>query len=851
MTRSLTAHLTWRSRRFLAVAQGLVLLAASAAFASPFPSWSPPGKNVALKKPYTVETLGKTRPYGGTQDSGDATQLTDGVYVGDVRVFWLDKKAVGWERGPVSITIDLGETQTIGGLSYSTASGPSSGVGWPPSILILASEDGKDYHAVGELVGLSAKFGPPAGGRHRYVTDALQVRCRYVRLATLGSLYIFCDEIEVYAAPKGVEGAPPAEFGPAIADARRHVLENGTTLAVAARVATDAAHIAATIAGFEQLDEATRKRFLDRLDKLRDNVWPPAPVEDSRRFRAVAPLNDAHAAVYAVLGDAARAAGYAPVTVWWKNRWLRQSPLELPPKVEGVEPVALHVRLMKGERRSEIVNIGNFTGAARVAKVRFIDLPGGERPAYLDVRQVEYVAMQSRPWDADALPLANAANGVWEVALPAGLSRQIWFDFRLDRGGCPAGRHEGRVELALDDGTKTVVPLTLDVANSDMPPPRDRAVAIGCWDYTDQNGWGILTTSNVPAAVAHMRDSGVTAPWSRAGGRGALFPHPGAAEFDEEGRLVKEPDYSAFDQWVSMWPDAKLYMIYANGWGYFGRDPGAEKASQTELDEDQRRMGEVMKAWAAHMRKIGVDPARIALCLFDEPQFGSQARIIHYWGRAIKAAVPEFKLYEDTRIKPPYYENPDVLNMLDIMDIITPGTDYDYQRLGQQAVDFYEKLRQKGKTMGFYACAQNPSEAESTRYYRLQQWECWRINKGGSQSWAGFWSYSDNRGASPWNQIPGGAGRNWCITYVDDTSVTDGKHWLAIFEGAQDYEYLLILKNKLEAARKSGREDEAVEMAQTLLDTLPAEVVEAVRGGDMTACDAGRLKVLDAIASLD
>lgn len=101
--------------------------------------------------------------------------------------------------------------------------------------------------------------------------------------------------------------------------------------------------------------------------------------------------------------------------------------------------------------------------------------------------------------------------------------------------------------------------------------------------------------------------------------------------------------------------------------------------------------------------------------------------------------------------------------------------------LCRPAVDFYETARQKGKTMGFYACAKKNSEGESTRYYRLQQWECWRISKGGAESWAGFWSYSDNRSARPWNQLAGGTGRNWCLAYLDDTSATGGKHWLAVF----------------------------------------------------------------------
>ena len=73
------------------------------------------------------------------------------------------------------LAIDLGATQFIGGLSFSTDCGAASGVGWPPAILILVSDDGQNFRLAGELVALSARFGPPPGGgreRHPAATAA-------------------------------------------------------------------------------------------------------------------------------------------------------------------------------------------------------------------------------------------------------------------------------------------------------------------------------------------------------------------------------------------------------------------------------------------------------------------------------------------------------------------------------------------------------------------------------------------------------------------------------------------------------------------------------------------------------
>ena len=104
------------------------------------------------------------------------------------------------------------------------------------------------------------------------------------------------------------------------------------------------------------------------------------------------------------------------------------------------------------------------------------------------------------------------------------------------------------------------------------------------------------------------------------------------------------------------------------------------------------------------------------------------------------------------------------------------------------------------------------------------------------------------------------------MVYIDSKSVTDGKHWLAIFEGVNDYEYLLTLKNRIAEARKAGRNDEAVAAAEKLLAELPDEVIAAVRAGnepihsgtigtiklgDIDACDTARRRILDALESLN
>ncbi|MCX7827474.1 MAG: hypothetical protein N2689_18240, partial [Verrucomicrobiae bacterium] len=172
----------------------LVLLAASLAVTAA--EFQPPGANIALGKPYTLDP----RPnYALCADPGDRAQLTDGVYTKGY--FWTQRSTVGWNNiGAATITVDLGSVLPIRGVSFNTAAGRAD-VTWPASIVILVSDDGKNYYPAGELINLSMKHGPAPSDYavHRYWTGELRTHGRFVSfMVTPGGPYTFVDEIEVY-----------------------------------------------------------------------------------------------------------------------------------------------------------------------------------------------------------------------------------------------------------------------------------------------------------------------------------------------------------------------------------------------------------------------------------------------------------------------------------------------------------------------------------------------------------------------------------------------------------------------------------------------------------------------------
>jgi hypothetical protein len=487
------------------------------------------------------------------------------------------------------------------------------------------------------------------------------------------------------------------------------------------------------------------------------------------------------------------------------------------------------------------------------------------------------------------------------VSLPAGVSRQLWFDFKPDTKSCPAGKFAGQVVVQVEGGPKLSFPITLHVADARLPEFKDRALAIGVRDFMDQGGPGGLIgsdkttgkpTANFAPALKQLQESGVNVAWGRrAWGSRGTFPSPVAAGkgqkvevtpgmplaklvrlpyatdgkdlFDAQDNLQIELDYTAFDAWVKQWPNARFYAISAEAtWDYGGImcvDPlsryhgRAFTASERAATEKaQRRLGSVMKQWAAHMARVGVKPSQIVIVPVDEADGMAAFRRITHWARAIKQAVPEFKLFLASMVPPFRFDDRSTQDAFELLDIIVTAPDYGYYWQGPLAIDFYEGWRKQGKTVGFYSRSQNPSTGEATTDFRAEQWDCWRISKGGPTAWAGVWNYSDYYGTRLWNPLPGGGKiQNLCAAYIDSASATDCKHWLAIFEGANDYGYLRLLKQRIDELEKTGTKSAEVEAAKKVLAEVPDQVFEAAHyQSDAAACDAGRLRVWEAIHSL-
>ena len=758
-------------------------------------------ENLALGKPSKLDP----RPnYSYCTDPGDKNQLTDGQYTKGH--FWTQKSTVGWNHASsVTITLDLGAVQPICGASFNTAAGVA-GVEWPLGITVLVSDDGKKFFPAGELVGLDAKHGnlPRTGyAIHRFWTDELKTHGRYVMfLVAPGGPFVFVDEIEIQ------KGASDWVKLPFTGDAITNTGAYRTHLAVERRLRDDL-HAVRTA--------DVEHKLTTELDAL-ERELPQLPRTYGPDFRAVLPLNDLHARIFKAQAALWRTQGCAPLTVWAANPW---DPLDLlAPPPRGMTNTTLNVALMKNEFRAAAFNLANAGAHESDVQLRITGLPGGENPPWITVHEVAWTDTKSGKPVAAALPEAKRESADYRITIPAGLTRQVWLT--LHPLSVPPGIHRGTVVV---HGTAVEQKLPLEVKIYPLRFPDTPTLHVGGWDYTDTDAHYEITPLNRDILIAHLRAHFVDSPWATS----AVLPADG--------------DTTKFDRWLARWPKARQYYVFASVRDKFG---GAALGTP----EFAQKVGDWIKFWAGHAAKRGLQPQQFVMHLVDEPHEARQDEIILAWAKAIRAANTGVKIFTD-----PTHANPATANqaMMAACDILCPNRPM-FLNGGPAFRDFYDQRRAAGTELAFYSCSGPVRLLDPYAYHRLQAWTCWQQGALSSS----FWAFGDSGGGSSWNEYAQRRSASYTPLFLDASGVTAGKHMEAIRESVEDFEYLVMLRDRVAAAEKTGQKSPALDRARHLLATAADRVLNAPDAvklswsapKDRSLADTVRVEILEALAGL-
>ncbi|MFV2066994.1 MAG: discoidin domain-containing protein, partial [Pirellulales bacterium] len=715
-------------------------------------------ENLALGKPVTFHP---NPNYRHCTDSGDKTQLTDGEYT--TGYFWTQKTTVGWNRArPVEITIDLEGDRPIRGLSFNTAAGVA-GVGWPISIQVLVSVDGRVYHALGDLVALSMKDALPPDGKytvHRFQVDDLRCHGRYVKLLIdPGGAFCFVDEIEVF------RGEDEWKDRPLPGDAIRYPLEffrdSWCNSAQKRRIGYDLIESRAAVMRAE-LSTVQQNRLLAEVADLEQAI-AQLPPPDPRTFRALFPMNAVHARVYAIHGAVRAAQGRPPLVAWRANPWDMLAPSELP---DGAPAASISLAAMRGETRLAAVNLTNCTAEPLTVHLAFEGLPGGPTPEDVTLLEVAWTDTREGTPVAAALLEVEPRGGRYTLTLPAGLTRQIGVS--VTPRVAAAGRYQGQLVVRGAIPTPIRIPISLRVF--DLVFPDKPRLHVGGWDYTDSDQMYGVTPANRDRLIRHLRDRFVDTPWATRG----VLPY---GTFDDQGEMVRKPDTKRFDAWVERWTGAARFAIFCA----VHQDMAGTKVGEPSF---AKQVAAWIHFWVDHAGSRGIRPEQLFLLLVDEPYRNEQDQLVVAWAAAIKAAEPRVVIWED-----PTYRNPAEATeaLMKAADVLCPNRPMMLAQ-GKEFADFYRRQRAAGRRLDFYSCSGPARLLDPYAYYRLQAWTC--FDMGAESSF--FWAFADTGGGNSWNEYLGKR-VSYTPLFLTPDSVTAGKHMEAIRESVEDFEYLAML----------------------------------------------------------
>jgi hypothetical protein len=263
----------------------------------------------------------------------------------------------------------------------------------------------------------------------------------------------------------------------------------------------------------------------------------------------------------------------------------------------------------------------------------------------------------------------------------------------------------------------------------------------------------------------------------------------------------------------------------------------------------EKRVAGWIRFWAEHAKRRGVKPEQLALLLVDEPTEAGQDAIILAWAKAIRAAGTGARVWEDPCHGDPAAASQEMMRACEVLCPNRPA----FLEAKPAVRDYYVQAAERGSELAFYSCSGPVRSLDPYSYYRLQAWSCWQYHAKGGY----FWAFGDGGGGSSWNEYAA-RGPGYVPFFLDAVSVTPGKQMEAIREGVEDFEYLVLLQQRVAALDAAGAKSPALDRARAVLKNAPREVGEApgatqmswTRAKDRGVADRARLEVLQALKAL-
>jgi len=405
----------------------------------------------------------------------------------------------------------------------------------------------------------------------------------------------------------------------------------------------------------------------------------------------------------------------------------------------------------------------------------------------LFLREAKYVKVgNGENLLADPLPRLGPEGVGGEVVLPPDLFKQIWV--MIDSNNVPAGSYTAALDFG---GARESLPLDIEILPVDFPDE----VPVITWGYSYQH-WALIK-DRWDQALQDLSAHHINAYYWPA----RYLPYP---TFDAEGNM-QALDWSQFDQGLATHDNVRwllLWMEVEHGlpWGRL-RDENVDKDSEQE--ELERRFKLWFPAVLDGLQKRGFGHDRVAWSLSDEPCNWSRANAVERVGSLIKQIAPEALITAN-----PYrvVKWAMLAHMDPVIDIWFPNLNMAEGHLLQ----FFQHERER--TWSYQVLGQT---SPAFTKYRRSFWGCW----GKGITGQGFWNYA----------APG-----FAVVYDGDPDeLIPSVRWEAWREGVEDYTYLWMLREAVQAGQGAERaRNEAQEFlsaAAKIAQTDSPEALSAAR----------------------
>ena len=136
-----------------------------------------------------------------------------------------------------------------------------------------------------------------------------------------------------------------------------------------------------------------------------------------------------------------------------------------------------------------------------------------------------------------------------------------------------------------------------------------------------------------------------------------------------------------------------------------------------------------------------------------------------------------------------------------------------------------------------YDCS-GPTRQFDPSYFRYQPWNALAAGAKGVQ----FWAYGDAGGCDSFNEYTAVGGGSFTPVYLSPRSVTASKHWEAAREGLEDYQYVVMLR------QRAAEDKLAQDLPATVWYGLRRRLEKPIRAGRASAAAcAGRADEVEAM----